>query len=161
MKKLLLFCILILVPVVIKNTGTNIRVDPYSPTMYKLSQEYKVPVTNIFSIIRHINASVDGSFPSKVDVLSVMAIESSFRYTAKSKSNAYGLMQVKYRKTNGIQDNISAGVWLLKDYKKALKTEKAAIIAYNVGIGNYSKGVRNEKYYQKYLAMKKKLERVK
>ena len=100
------------------------------------------------------------SFPRKEDILAIVAIESSFNKHAVSSANARGLMQVLYKPTtHDIHHNMVDGVCLLKDYFRILKSEKAAITAYNVGIGNYLQGMRNDEYYNKYVMAKRLFDR--
>ncbi len=122
-----------------------------------ISKEYKQDYGKISNLINKVEEETTEAFPSKLDVLSIMAIESRFKASALNNSGAKGLMQIKYKIVNTDHENILAGIDLLITYKKLLGTEKAAIIAYNVGIGNYRDGVRNFKYYENYDKIKKEL----
>ena len=101
-------------------------------------------------------------FPTAIDILTIIAIESAFDVRAESrKTKARGLMQILYKKSSfDIHKNIEDGVWLLNDYADRLSKPEAAIHAYNVGIGNYRKGIRNQKYVKKFKKIKKILENI-
>ncbi len=95
-------------------------------------------------------------FPKVEDILAIAWIESTFNPKAKN-SISNGIMQVN----NGSFDmrkNMEQGVKLLIEYYNALGSEKAAVIAYNVGIGNYRKGNFGLKYWNKFQKAKKEIE---
>lgn len=123
-----------------------------------LSHKYKVSQDELKKLIYLVRKETNNTFPSVNDVLAIIEIESSFRHNAVSHANAKGYMQIKYRKTHSVHDNIKAGVWLLKDYHKRLKSEDSALHAYNVGIGNYRSGMRNTKYVTKFKNRKKEID---
>jgi len=142
------------IKIIIRET-IRIEVDPYTEKEHRLiehiSERYKVPQAQVAIILREAKKHAVHSFPQVSDILGIVAIESSFQLDAISKSGAKGLAQVLYKPTAfDISTNIQDGVWLLKDYKHRLKTEEATIHAYNVGIGNYLKGIRNSGYYAKF-----------
>ena len=128
-----------------------------SPLSSCISQKWNLPI-NQATKISEAAASIANKdrFPSQLDVLSIVAIESGFDVSARSKSGARGLMQILYKKSQyDIHSNISDGVYLLNDYKDRLKSNEAAIHAYNLGIGNYLKGKRNKQYLAKFNKFKK------
>jgi hypothetical protein len=131
------------------------------PLVLNIAKEYKVPVPKVQEIFDTISKCIDDKFPCETDVLAIIAIESSFQEKAISSAKAKGYMQILYTKTHTVEENIKAGVWLLKDYHRRLGSIEAAVQAYNVGLGNYRKGMRNRKYYDKYVKAKLKLENVK
>lgn len=95
-------------------------------------------------------------FPKVEDILAIAWIESTFNPKAKN-SISNGIMQVN----NGSFDmrkNMEQGVKLLIEYYNTLGSEKAAVIAYNVGIGNYRKGNFGLKYWNKFQKAKKEIE---
>lgn len=120
-----------------------------------ISDKYSLSSLKIESIVAKVTGLVDAKFPRKTDVLAIIEIESNFKSKAVSSAGAKGLMQVLYKKTTTDKDNIIAGVALLREYRKRLGSEEAAIHAYNVGIGNYNKGRRVSQYYNKYVKAKK------
>ncbi len=132
----------------------DVQIVKHPALVVHISQEYKKPHIKVIDILSLVDSKVDKDFPRKSDILAVMAIESRFKESARSSSGATGLMQILYIRTASTEENIKAGIWLLRDYRKRLGSEKAAIQAYNVGIGNYLKGKRNNSYYNKYLIAK-------
>lgn len=100
-------------------------------------------------------------FPTYEDVIALITVESRFNHKARS-GPCIGLMQVcpnrkiSLKSIKSPQGNIKAGCELLREYKESLGSTKAAIIAYNVGIGNYLQGKRNKfiywKLYNKHLS---------
>ncbi len=134
------------------------KVDEIKPLVLNIAKEYKVPVPKLQKLFKIVEDCTDETFPCQMDVLAIIAIESSFQEKAISGVGASGYMQVLYVKTTTVEENIKAGVWLLKDYHKRLGNIEAAIQAYNVGLGNYRKGIRNKTYYNKYIKAKDKLE---
>jgi soluble lytic murein transglycosylase-like protein len=98
-------------------------------------------------------------FPRVHDTLAIIGIESSYKITAVSKSKAKGLMQVLYTKTSfDPKLNILHGTSLLKEYAKVLPTKDAVVQAYNVGITNFKKGMRNQNYLNKFKQEKERLQ---
>lgn len=156
--KTVLAATLIAVPLTISDE--LLKVDQTSKLIVNIAKEYKVPVPKLQKLFQVIDTCIDNKFPCQEDVLAIIEIESSFRENAVSSANAKGYMQVLYVKTHTVEENIRAGVWLLKDYHKRLGSTEAAVQAYNVGLGNYRKGMRNKKYYDKYIKAKTKLERM-
>jgi len=87
-------------------------------------------------------------FPKAVDIVAIAFIESTFRHDVVSNKAAIGVMQV----IGGSKDpllNMQSGVALLREYYLKLGSTSAAIQAYNIGIGNYTKGKRLDRgvYY--------------
>ncbi len=122
-----------------------------------ISKEYKVDVGKVSYLVARVEDETKKDFPSKIDVLSIIAIESRFKTDATSNKGAKGWMQIRYKKVANEYENILAGIELLTTYRRLLGSERAAIQAYNVGIKNYRDGMRNEKYYQNYFKTKKEL----
>lgn len=156
MKKLIVATILILVTNSIaleKVPKADTRLQDIIAKTYKTTREDAAKAITLAAI------KTDGSFPSKLDVLAIIAIESNFRAKAKN-GKAKGFMQILYKNTITESDNVQAGVDLLKFHMKHLKTEKASVIAYNIGIGSYKSGKRNEKYYRKFLKERNRLKSI-
>jgi len=87
----------------------------------------------------HIIAFREGfeDFPKPADIVTVARIESSFNPKARNKMSK-GIMQVN----NGSMDlerNMVTGIKMLRDLYLRLGSAKSAIIAYNIGIGNFHK----------------------
>lgn len=100
-------------------------------------------------------------------VVSVMEVESSFKWKAVSKKNAHGLMQVKPKwwKNATPHDmttktgNVYAGAYILAYYRDRLGSIDEAVKAYNVGITDYMKGANTEaadRYYDRVASVNKK-----
>ena len=136
------------------------KVVNLSPLYNFIQEKYKVGSAQAKKVVHLASKNAHKEFPNAYDILAIMSIESTFKSNAISTSKAKGLMQVKYKKTNSDEENVLAGVELLIEYRKKLNTEKAAIIAYNVGITNYKKGIRNTKYYNKFLKERELLKNI-
>lgn len=139
-------------------TNTDIRIAKVSTY---LSTKYKRDIKDIKEVVKvAYKYGHKHKFPTHTDILAIIAIESSFNKYAISSANARGYMQILYKKSSfDLEDNISDGVWLLKDYKAKLSVE-GTIQAYNVGIGNYRSGMRNIDYLNKFKITKQQLERI-
>ena len=125
-----------------------------------ISKVYKVDPTFAQRVVIAAYKYEHSNFPKAVDILAIIAIESSFKKYAVSNANAVGIMQILYKKSSfDIHDNMQDGVSLLKEYNRRLPIG-ATIQAYNVGIGNYRKGVRNYNYLYKFNKVKQQLERI-
>jgi hypothetical protein len=128
----------------------SIKPDAHKKIALLISEKYKVTLKDAHAAVYYASKYTDESFPTKKDVLAIIAVESGFRSKAKSKTGV-GYMQIFYRKTKSDADNVVAGVDLLREYYKILKTERAAILAYNSGIGKYKKKRYTVVYYKKFL----------
>lgn len=141
-----------------RTTVIDIKIDKISSY---LSTKYKRDIKEIKEVVKvAYKYGHKHHFPTHIDILAIIAIESSFNKYAVSSANAKGVMQVLYKRSSfNLEDNVSDGVWLLKDYKAKLPVE-GAIQAYNVGIGNYKSGMRNIDYLNKFKTTKQQLERI-
>lgn len=133
----------------------RVEVDPYTKKEHvlieKTSKAHAVPKALVAEVLNSAKHKATAEFPRTSDVLAIVAIESAFKLDAKSSVGAKGLMQVLYKKTHfDIEHNMSDGIALLREYKRQLGSESAAIQAYNVGIGNYLKGARAPDYLAKF-----------
>lgn len=143
-----------------------------SPDMSKqelteyISNSYKVPNSIANKIVSAAYEHSNEVFTPE-DILSIVAIESSFDHTAKSKLKkdpAVGLMQfrpgiwkhiVDKSRIHQIGHQVEVGTTILNDYYNQLGSKKAAIQAYNVGITAYKKGKRANGYFNKYVTEKR------
>ena len=141
-----------------QKTVTEIKVEKLTTN---ISTKYKVPEDYTKEIVEHAyQLGSSKGFPTALDILAIIAIESSFNKYAVSKSNAIGLMQIKYVPSSfEVRQNLIDGVRLLRIYNQSLQVD-AAIQAYNLGIGNYKKGMRNSNYLMKFNTVKQQLERI-
>ncbi len=122
-------------------------------------KRFKVSKNHASQILSVVDSYADKEFPKRNDLLALIAVES--RYVVNAVHNGcYGLMQIEKKshakKLQGRSIinpsvNIGIGADILKEYYLLTnKNKKAAILAYNAGIGNYLKGRTNPAYYTKY-----------
>jgi hypothetical protein len=148
---LLTFSITVTMPKV--EHSAHINLIEYISTKYK--KDPKLIELIVLEAEKHSNKD---SFPTIHDTLAIISIESAFKPTAVSKSKAKGLMQVLYTKTSfNIKENISKGIWLLKDYRSRLVDIDSVVQSYNLGIGNFKNGMRNQDYLNKFKQAKEEL----
>lgn len=76
-------------------------------------------------------------FPKSIDIISIARVESRFDSKARN-GKSHGIMQVNHGSFD-LESNMKAGISLLRSLYLKLGSEKAAVIAYNIGIGNYLK----------------------
>lgn len=96
-------------------------------------------------------------YPTLVDILAFMWVESSFNSSAKNPNHkvpgsSNGIMQVNHGPFE-LEDNIAAGVKIARLYYRMTGSKEGATKAYNIGIGNYLNGkmtISAEEYYQKF-----------
>lgn len=129
----------------------------------KIMAKYGVDKEEAATIVKVAEEKAYPDFPTKKDILSIIAIESSFNKRANS-GISLGLMQInflanrkRFKKKSDLFDiekNIEIGVGLLREYYEQLGSRKKAIQAYNVGIGNFLSGLCNRSYLHKFLSRK-------
>lgn len=102
-------------------------------------------------------------FPSVQDVLAIIQVESTFRPSVVN-SQSVGLMMVSSkspRERRRLKEpiyNVSQGVALLKQYYSILGSPRAAVEAYNIGIGSYQRHqlkISGKKYWVKFIRAKR------
>jgi soluble lytic murein transglycosylase-like protein len=104
-------------------------------------------------------------FPKREDIMAIIAVESRFEPKSQHKGSV-GLMQVNRSANKRLiegnlfdtEENIRVGVLILRTYYLALGNARAAVLAYNSGIGGYLKGAKNQSYYKKYLKNRRMVE---
>lgn len=74
-------------------------------------------------------------FPTAADILTIARNESGFNPKAVNKMSN-GIMQVNYGSFD-VKSNMQAGVRLLRQYYLSTRSIEAAVMSYNIGIGNY------------------------
>lgn len=96
-------------------------------------------------------------------VSAVIKAESNFDIEARSRKNAYGLMQITPDTARWVADqmemnnfsldllmdsdtNIKMGCWYLSNLQKEFKTTKLVLAAYNAGRGNVQKWLKDPQY---------------
>lgn len=102
--------------------------------------DYRLAIGYVDLAAKH---QAPAGFPSKVDILAVAQVESGFREKAKdSKSPSVGLMQINtaaHKVSKAAMEtaelNIEKGAEILKQYRAKVKTDSAALVAYNAGPG--------------------------
>jgi len=113
------------------------------------------------------------TFPSQLDILSIIIVESRGNVNASSNGNI-GAMQIqrkshvskaKGRSLFNPDVNIEIGSGILEEYYILLKGNiEGTVLSYNAGIGNYLKHNTRYKsnygYYRKYLAQKRELSKI-
>ncbi len=127
----------------------------------KILSKYKVDPNLALQVAKLAKKYEKPTFPKAEDILAIAGIESSFRPNAVSglkKDPALGLTQIRpgVHKLNAkrlggdIEHQIEKSAEILDKYNKHLKDKEAAIIAYNVGPGDYKKGNFNQNYINKF-----------
>lgn len=91
-------------------------------------------------------------FPKATDILAIAKVESSYDEKARNGISR-GVMQVNHGPWE-VSANVQAGTKMLRDLYEKLGSVSAAVMAYNIGIGNYLKGKRNHTYLSKYQGAK-------
>ena len=124
----------------------------------ELSNHFRQPREIVSRIVAAANRMARADFPSRNDILAIIAVESSFNPRA-SHSGSKGLMQIqlsshrdKLRGKNpyDVDDNVTIGAAILEEYYTQLdKNRRAAVLAYNAGIGSYLR----KRYVERYHAM--------
>lgn len=137
-----------------------------------LADRYKRPELEMARIVQYAYEFGNvKSFPTPLDILSVIAVESRFDPKAEHPVGpSQGLMQVnlgvhKTPDLKTISTNIKKGVEILSQYRSLTKTDHHALVYYNAGPG----GAKNlcppgipckTGYSEKVQALKKKLAQV-
>lgn len=124
-----------------------------------IAKKYRVSESLVNDIVILAHKYEDPVFPKAIDILAVIAVESSFNPEAVSQLRhdpARGLMQVRpgvwgldVSDLDNIENQIQIGARILKRYYARTKNPESALQAYNVGITNYKRGVKNPRYLQK------------
>ncbi len=137
-------------------------VDRHYKLKTHISNKWNISFQQANRIVAVADKYSINTFPTVYDTLAIIATESSFKQYAVSYANAKGLMQILYKTTSfDMEQNILDGTVLLRDYYLHFKDENKAIESYNVGIGNYKKGIRNKDYLHKVKNHKQELENIK
>lgn len=143
--------------VVPSDNQTPVRSD--AKLVHALAERFHKPETLIQRVVAAATNSARGVFPTRDDILAIIAVESGFNPQAHYKGS-FGLMQVqmashgkamKGRNPHNVEDNVKVGTDILYEYYLALGCDKrAAILAYNAGIGSYLMRRYRPQYYMKY-----------
>lgn len=126
-----------------------------------IQAKYKVDKQKASEIIQLAQKYEKKTFPRVKDILSVVAIESSFKQTSVSplkNDPAMGLMQVRpgvwgleKSDLSTPEKQIKVGVDILHKYYEKLGSEDKALHAYNIGITNFRRGTGlNPAYVEKF-----------
>lgn len=142
-------------------SSTNIDYNTLSTKDIKVSQaiseKYKCSTEVAQKVVYHASEHAYQDFPTRDDILAIIAMESRFNPFAK-QGGSFGLMQVLLKthkglitNKNSVEDQVRVGSIILRQYYiDAGRSRKAAVMSYNVGPGAYKKGVRPTKYYKSY-----------
>lgn len=136
-----------------------------SSLVKRISSQYKKDERYVDRIVTLADKYAYKDFPTKLDILAVMAVESAFNNTVCYHGSC-GLMQIelKSHRKKGItrsnykqlETNIRIGSEILREYfLLSKKNKKGTFLAYNAGIGNYQKGRYKTSYYSKIVKAKK------
>lgn len=143
------------------------KVDIKAPTFIKrtalakmLAKKYRVSEELVQEVVDLAYKYESPDFPKAIDILAIIGVESSFDPSAKSQLKhdpAVGLMQVRPGIWNikpsdlaTVEQQIKHGSQILSHYYKKLGNAEDAVQAYNIGITNFNRGRRNERYVSKY-----------
>jgi hypothetical protein len=139
--------------------------------VHALAERFHKPETLIQRVVAAATKSAHEGFPTRDDLLAIIAVESGFNPQAHYKGS-HGLMQVQVsshrkdlngRRLGDVADNVALGSEILYGYYMTLGCNKrGAILAYNAGIGNYLMHRYKPTYYAKYrqqLAMIQEIQR--
>jgi len=147
------------VEVVVPPSPEELRRKKTEKVQNLLRDKYNVPSIPAAQYADLLVFHGDPVFPTTTDLLAIMAIESRFDPNAKSHVDARGLMQV-LKGSYALHDNIPQGTDILKQYYGMVKNNKDdAVTAYNVGIGDFKRGVRNPNYLRKFKEERSKIDR--
>jgi len=133
---------------------------PIEHLSQQIASEYKINPELAETIVRLAFRHEKEDFPTASDILGVIAVESSFDPTAVSKLRrdpARGLMQVRAgiwdvdpnKLQNNLDKQVKVGADILHHYYEILGSKEAALHAYNMGITNFRKGQKNNRYVNK------------
>lgn len=124
-----------------------------------IAKKYRVSEDLVNNIVYLAHKYEDETFPRAIDILAVIAVESSFNPKAVSRLKrdpARGLMQVRpgvwglnISDLNNIEQQIRIGARILNKYYDRTKDADSALQAYNVGITNFRRGKTNPRYSSK------------
>lgn len=141
------------------------KADPAQEEIKKLTdlvvKRFKVKPELAEKIVTLAKKHEKPVFPKAEDLLSIIAIESSFNPNAVSnlkKDPAVGLTQIRPKVwgydpkalKNNIETQIKGAADILDKYNRHLKDEEDAVHAYNIGLGSFRKGKFNQKYVDKF-----------
>lgn len=127
-----------------------------------IARKYRINAELSFEIVELAHKHADEVFPQALDILALIAVESSFNPKAVSKLKrdpARGLMQVRPgiwgvdpKALNSVEKQIVVGVRILKKYYGRTGDAEGTFHAYNMGITNYRRGRTNPGYVAKIAA---------
>lgn len=165
-----LFYVMCLFPSHISHTGYG-RVQGYDGgyLVEYISSTFKRPYWEVQRIVRAVYFQVGESktFPTAMDILAVMGVESSFDPNARGEGGL-GLMQInpsvhKIENLGSISVNVINGIRILDEYRNLSKSDDHALVYYNAGpSGGRSicpDKTCNAGYVQKVKRLRKELEK--
>jgi hypothetical protein len=122
-----------------------------------IAKQYKQPELLINNLYFLAEKYARDDFPQRDDILAIMATESSFSPSA-ANGGSYGVMQILFsanykllKRKFDLDEQVRVGSLILSSYFKQLKgDQKAAVLAYNAGVGGYLKFGGKKTYHEKY-----------
>lgn len=138
-------------------SSTGQQSDGTSSLIKFVASRFKKPEALISKVVIAAQKYSKPDFPTTKDLLAIIAVESTYDMDAHHRGS-WGLMQIeakshraKFKGENlkNIDTNIRVGSEILQQYYDITKSKNGAIVAYNVGIGNYLAGRRNPAYLRK------------
>lgn len=122
----------------------------------RISERWKLSPDAIGRIVRLAESHAKPDFPKPINLLAIIAVESSFNPKARNSGNV-GLMQInltangKRLKDRSQEENIRVGAEILGEYSARLKgSHRATILSYNSGISAYRRGRYRSAYWAAY-----------
>lgn len=135
------------------------RLAKIAVSQYDISSEFAKEV------VFYANKYSKKSFPSTVDILSVVGIESSWNPLAKN-GRSVGLTQItpsawvsiipNSSHLSVVENQIKYAAEILHINYKLTGSKEGALLAYNAGYGNWSKGRYESSYFMKFLIEREK-----
>ena len=168
MKKLLqiLALVLALLPVTLSQASYGpVQEFPVPGHLLEfLVKQYNRPVDELRRIVAFAYAEGKKTFPTPLDILAVIGVESEFKHDARHPGGpSLGLMQINqaYNKSLDLfnpRENVRRGRELLEEYRSKASSDSKALLWYNRGPGGAISCEEGcEVYSTKVLALKRKL----
>ncbi|ADL52425.1 lytic transglycosylase domain-containing protein [Clostridium cellulovorans] len=141
-KLLIVFLVVVLAVVNIKNIGRMIFPIKYDDVIIKYSTEYKLDPYLVVAIIK-TESNFEPMARSNKEAIGLMQITPS---TASWIAEKKGINNITEEELFNEETNISFGCWYLNNLYLEFKDWDLVIAAYNGGRGNVNKWLSNEEY---------------
>lgn len=129
-----------------------------------ITDEYNVDSKLVKEVLHHVDKYAHKVFPRREDLLAVIGIESSWRPDARSPLKvdpALGLTQIRpgawkkfihdANELMSVENQVKYAAKILHYNFRLTENKEDAIIAYNVGYGNWLNGNFSDEYLMKFL----------